>query len=90
MGYFVSFWADVTEKGLKFAIVEVRAYYFWRADLEGINKDMIYAVENFKAILKVELQITSLNTVGKQDAKSGHFGTTFPFFIRLSLKFAGW
>ena len=58
--------------------------------LEDINEDMIFAVENFKAILKVELQITSLNTVGKQDAKSGHFGTTFPFFIRLSLKFAGW
>ena len=49
----------VTEKGLKFAIVEVRAYYSWRADLEGINDDMIFAVQNFKAILTVELQITS-------------------------------
>ena len=50
---------------------------------------MIFAVENFEAILKVELQITSLNTVGKQGTKSGHLGTTFSFFIRLSLKFAG-
>ena len=49
---------------------------------------MIFAVE--EAILKAELQITSLNTVDKQDAKSGHLGTSFPFFIRLSSKFAEW
>ena len=29
-------------------------------------------------------------TVGKQDAKRGHLGTTFAVFIRLSSTFAGW
>ena len=49
---------------------------------------MIFAVE--EAILKADLQITSLNTVDKQDAKSGHLETSFSFFIRLSSKFAEW
>ena len=34
-----------------------------------------------------EIQI---DTVGKQDAKSGPLGTTFAVYIRLSSKFAGW
>ena len=29
-------------------------------------------------------------TVGKQDAKCDHLGTTFAVFIRLSSKSAGW
>ena len=31
-----------------------------------------------------------LFTVGKQDAKCGHLGTTFAVFIHLSSTFAGW
>ena len=55
----------------------------------------VYNLNQLKDLASRENAVSSAHdqtyTVGKQDAKCGHLGTTFAVFIRLSSKeFAGW